>query len=205
MRLYKEQPVNWYKWAVISRSFGSPRECDEGKDGAERRVALKRGEEDDAVLGMESVQPRARCWIRATDQSRWHRSDFPNVPPVSDTSNLARSTIQRVILVNANLSATGILRWIYLQSSFSQAGFDTPFFCTRHPLRFRRRIFTLVNAKPRIWSRRIPSEVKWMKDGRITPTFHEVMAQRFDKDGRHGARERVRWGIVSRDEPAAKK
>lgn len=33
---------------------------------------------------------------------------LPNVPPVSDTSNLARSTIRRVILVNESLSAAWI-------------------------------------------------------------------------------------------------
>lgn len=147
-----------------------------GRGGWLRREAKR----TTVAPGMGSVQPRARCWIRATDQSR---SGFDRTSECSDTSNLARSTIRHVILVNESLSRPrGFHGRIYLQSSFSQAVFDTPSLS-----RFRRRIFILANVK-RSGSKRIPSEVKRMKDGRITPTFREVMAQWSDKGGRREAK-----------------
>lgn len=124
MRLYKEQSVNWYKWAVISRSFGIPRECDEGEGDGERRIASKR------MTFPGNGERSATCAMldRRNGSKPMASIVLPNVfRRCSDTSNLARWTIRRLILINESPSATWISRWIYLQSSFSQAGFYTPF------------------------------------------------------------------------------
>lgn len=74
--------------------------------GGARRVASKRDEEDER---------RPREWgafshVRDAGSKPIASIVLPNVPPVSDTSNLARSTIRRVILVNESLSAAWIPR-----------------------------------------------------------------------------------------------
>lgn len=83
MRLYKEQPVIWYKWAVISRSFGilrgyERRERERESGGREGR---KRERSEGGWLWRKTpqignIQPRARYYICVTDQSRWLESDF---------------------------------------------------------------------------------------------------------------------------------
>lgn len=68
-------------------------------------MASKRGEED------ETRAPRewgAFSHVRDAGSKPIASIVLPNVPPVSDTSNLARSTIRRVILVNESLSAAWI-------------------------------------------------------------------------------------------------
>lgn len=74
--------------------------------GGARRVASKRDEEDERGPG--NGERSATCEM--LDQSWIASIVLPNVPPVSDTSNLARSTIRRVILVNESLSAAWIPR-----------------------------------------------------------------------------------------------
>lgn len=100
-----------------------------GASGGAGRVASERGEEDDVDPGMGSVQPRARCWIRATDQSR---SGFDRTSECSDTSNLARSTIRHVILVNESLSRPhGFhVEFIYSPAFLKRDSIRHPFFRT---------------------------------------------------------------------------
>lgn len=56
-------------------------------------MAPKRGEEDDVVPGMGCIQSRARCLGPRDGSKPMAPIGLPNVPAVSDTSNLARSTI----------------------------------------------------------------------------------------------------------------
>lgn len=71
---------------------------------AKRAMASKRGEEDDG--GPEDGERSATCEMLDPHNGSKPMAPvgLPNVPPVSDTSNLARSTIRHVILVNASFS-----------------------------------------------------------------------------------------------------
>lgn len=74
---------------------------------------------------------------------------LPNVPPVSDTSNPARSTIQRVIFVNESLSAaTRVPRVEFICSSafLKRNSIFLPRVPGR-PLRFQHRTFIFGNAE----------------------------------------------------------
>lgn len=75
MRLYKEQSVNWYKWAVISRSFGIPREYRAERRLAAAVVGYLLGMSVAGLMGrvFSHVQSRLRY---VTDQSQWPWSDF---------------------------------------------------------------------------------------------------------------------------------
>lgn len=109
----------------------------------------------------------------------------------SDTSNLARSTIRRVILVNESLSATGdsTLNLFTVQIFSSVIRHAVPSRARFLRARSRHRIFIL--ATPSLVEMNPKSEVKRMKDGRITLTFREVMTRWSYKGERHVARRRV--------------
>lgn len=140
---------------------------------------------------MGSVQPRARYWIRATDQKPMASI---STSECSDTSNLARSAIRRVIFVNESPSGFHV-EFIY-QFGFSQAEFDTP---PPPPLSLLL-AFNLLDFVIELF---YPRRRRTSKSGRetsprpklngrmmvrTTPTFREVTAQRSDKGVRHETR-----------------
>lgn len=100
----------------------------EGADGGGREEG---GEEDDAApREWGALSHVARRWDpRNGSKPPIASIVLPNVP-VSDTSNLARSTIRRVILANASLPGTGIpsVEFIYRFPTFLKRPSDTAHF-----------------------------------------------------------------------------
>ncbi|KYQ52020.1 hypothetical protein ALC60_08634 [Trachymyrmex zeteki] len=69
-------------------------------------MASKRGEEDDG--GPEDGERSATCEMLDPHNGSKPMAPvgLPNVPPVSDTSNLARSTIRHLVLSNYQVART---------------------------------------------------------------------------------------------------